>query len=413
MKLLLFILSCLAIQSFAQQQSEDAYTRYELLEPSPQSFRIIYEVSATTSGSTFYFNTLRKGSDHKVDAVTDLASGQPLVWEIVNGDNAKKSGLTEAQPDVDYLKIKLAHPVPEGGEYRLKIDKTYKDEKSYFSQGDKIIFDRSLGIKRNAIVLPLGYELLKCNYPSQVVQESDGRIKISLINISPVEVPLHVEARKLPASAKLAVINVKPASSSIGQGRDKSKARLDFSFPERAYQSREIVYFLQQPETHSFRLYHDYTETKEGTDRYINIVRAGSKASNPSAKNLDTGKPLKVETLKGNEITNRKLEIGEPVTPETEIVAIWYDAVQKNKSTRIRIEETYTDANRYLLYKEELVFDRSFGRAYNIVLLPQGWFLTSNLIPAVIDYTEEGLISLNYVNNQPDEMDVHIKARKR
>jgi len=74
MKILLLFISCLSIQSFAQQQSEDVYTRYELLDPSTQSFRIIYEVSAVTAGSTFYYNTLRKGSDHKVDAVVDLAS---------------------------------------------------------------------------------------------------------------------------------------------------------------------------------------------------------------------------------------------------------------------------------------------------------------------------------------------------
>ena len=133
MKFILLLIPCLSIQSFAQQQSDDAYTRYELLDPSTQSFRIIYEVSAVTAGSTFYFNTLRKGSDHKVEAVIDLTSGQNLPWEIVNGESAKKSGLAEAETDVDYLKIKLANPVPAGGEYRLKIDKTYKDEKSYFS----------------------------------------------------------------------------------------------------------------------------------------------------------------------------------------------------------------------------------------------------------------------------------------
>jgi len=30
---------------------------------------------------------------------------------------------------------------------------------------------------------------------------------------------------------------------------------------ERAHHDREIVYFLQQPETHAFRLYQDYTES--------------------------------------------------------------------------------------------------------------------------------------------------------
>jgi len=413
MKLLIAILSCITLYGFAQQQSDDSYTRYELLDPSTQSFRIIYEVSAVTAGSNFYYNTLRKGSDHKVDAVIDLATGQTLSWEIINGADAKKSGLNEAQPDVDYLKIKLAHPVPEGGEYRLKIDKTYKDIKSYFTQGDKIVFDRPLGIKRNSIVLPLGYELTKCNYPSQIAMEANGKFKISFINAGSAEVPLHFEAKKLSSTANLKVTNTKPSPTSIGQGRDKSKARLDFTFSERAYQNREIVYFLQQPETHAFRLYHDYTETREGTDKYINVVRAGSKASNPSAKNLDTGKSLKVETLTGSEIASRKLDIGETVSPETEVVVIWYDAVQKGKSTRLRIEETYTDENRYLLHNDDLIFDRSFGRPYNMVVLPEGWFLTSSYIPAIVDQTEEGLIRLNFIGNSPDEMDVHIKARRR
>jgi hypothetical protein len=401
--------------SYAQGQiSEDAYTRYELLDPATESFRIIYEVSCVTPNVNFYFNTLRKGSEHKVDEVIDLASGKKLGWTIVNGTEAKKSGLSDAEADVDYLQVKLAKPVPVGGEYRLRIDKTYKDAKSYYSEGDKIVFNRSLGIKRNSIVLPLGYELIKCNYPSQVSMEDNGRIKISFINIGPSEVPLVVEGKKLSSTSKLTVTKTTAAKEiPPGQGRDKSKARLDFTFAERAYQNREIVYFLQQPETHAFRLYHDYTETKEGTDRYINVVRAGSKASNPSAKNLDTGKPLKVETLKGNEISQRQLDIGEPVTEETEIVVIWYDAVQKGQSVRLRIEETYTDANRYLIYNDELIFDRSFGRPYNTVVLPEGWFLTSNLIPATIDKTEDGLIRLNYVNNNPDEIDVYIKARKR
>jgi hypothetical protein len=416
MKIASTLFFCLLfLGSYAQGQiSEDAYTRYELLDPASQSFRIIYEVSCVTPNANFYFNTLRKGSEHKVDEVIDLASGKKLEWSIVNGTEAKKSGLSDAEADVDYLRIKLANPVPWGGEYRLRIDKTYKDAKSYYLEEEKVVFNRPLGIKRNSVVLPFGYELIKCNYPSQVSMENDGRIKISFINIGPGELPLIVEGKKLSSTSKLTVIKTAIAKEiPPGQGRDKSKARLDFTFAERAYQNREIVYFLQQPETHSFRLYHDYTETKEGTDRYINVVRAGSKASNPSAKNLDTGKSLKVETLKGSEIAQRKLDIGETVSDDTEVVAIWYDAVQKGQSVRLRIEETYTDANRYLFHNDELVFDRSFGRPYNMVVLPEGWFLTSNAIPATVWTGEDGLIRLNYVNNNPDEIDVHIRARKK
>jgi hypothetical protein len=61
---------------------------------------------------------------------------------------------------------------------------------------------------------------------------------------------------------------------------------------ERAHQDREIVYFLQQPETHAFRLYHDYTESRPGVDKYFNVVRAGSQVSDPSAYVLDTGEKL-------------------------------------------------------------------------------------------------------------------------
>jgi hypothetical protein len=412
MKYLLLCVACLSIVK-ARGQSEDAYTRYELLDPSSQSFRILFEVTSTESGATNYYNTLRKGSIHQVDAVTDLATGQPLKWQIVNGADAKKAGLADASVDVDYLQVKLARPVPSGGEYRLKIDKTYKDEKSYYSTADGIVFERSLGVKRNAIVLPLGYELVKCNYPSQIAQEDDGRIRISFINNGPAEVPLRMEGRKLNSMSSTTPVVRKPEPAGRGEGRDKSKARLGFTFSERAYQTREIVYFLQQPETHAFRLYHDYTETRVGMDRYVNVVRPGSKASNPSAMNLDTGLALKVETLKGIDITQRKLDIGEAVTPDTEVVVIWYDPIKKGESMRLRIEETYTDANRYLLDGSELVFDRSFGRPYNMVVLPQGWFLTSSVIPATISLSAEGLIQVNYINPSPDEIDVLIKAKKR
>ncbi len=413
MKNNLFFIGILLCAQCLAQPTDDSYTRYELLEPSTQSFRILYEVTATAPGSEYYYNTLRKGSEHKVDGVLDLMTGKKLEWTIITGADAKKSGYPEAETDVDYLKIKLARPILSGNEYRLKIDKTYKDAKSYFTQSDRIIFDRSLGIKRNAVVLPKGYELIKCNFPCQVMMEADGRLKISFINAGPAEVPLHLEGRKLAATVDLGVIPVKTQPSAMGQGRDKSKARAEFSFPERANQTREIVYFLQQPETHAFRLYHDYTETREGMDRYLNVVRPGSKASNPSAKILDTGKELKVETLKGDAITRKSLDIGEPITPETEVVVIWFDPVQNGQSVRLRIEETYTDPSRYILYNTELVFDRSFGRPFNTVILPGGWFLTANAVPATIDLTAEGMISLYYVDDAPEEIDVLIRGRKR
>ncbi len=411
MKKLLVLVLALCILP-ASAQTDDEYTRYELLSPFTNSFRILYEVSATTPGATLYHNALRKGSEHLVDRVTDLTTGKLLTWKIVRSDEAKTNGLASASNDTDYLQVNLAHPVPTNAEYRLLIDKSYKDAQSYYSDGDRIIFIRSLGVKRNSIVLPKDYELISCNYPSQVMMEADGRIKLSFINHGPADVPLHIEGRKLSQSA-YPPLKVAEPKVITAPGRDKSKARIGFSFPERAYQTREIVYFLQQPETHSFRLYHDYTETTEGVNKYVNVVRAGSKASNPSAINLDTGKPLKVETLVGQAIKDKKIDIGSDYSPTAEAVVIWFDAVKKGATTRIRIEETYTDPNRYVKSNNELIWDRSFGRVHNTIVLPEGWWLTANAVPATVYLNDQGLVSLYYLNDGPEDIDVYVKAMKK
>jgi len=46
----------------AQQTESDEYTRYELLGPETASFKIFYEVTATTPGAKAYFNPIRKGA---------------------------------------------------------------------------------------------------------------------------------------------------------------------------------------------------------------------------------------------------------------------------------------------------------------------------------------------------------------
>ena len=192
-------------------------------------------------------------------------------------------------------------------------------------------------------------------------------------------------------------------------GQEKVDPRL----LERAHQDRDIVYFLQPPETHSFDLYHDYTESRPGVDKYLNVVRKGSRASKPSARILDTGETLQAETLRGKQITRSGLEIGEPVTADSEVVVIRFPAVQKGRSIRLRISETYTDEKSYRLEGDELVFDRSFGRPHNAVLLPPGWFLTACVIPATVSQAPDGRIRLDFVNPRPDEIAVLIKARKR
>ena len=355
----LFLVLSIAPLGHAQQTQTNSYTRYELLAPESNSFRIFYYVSATQSGATYYFNTLRRGSEHVVNNVYDRMSGKELQWEIIDGAAARKNGLVNASLDTDYLMVHLARAVPLAGEARILIDKTYRDPKSYYTEGSNIVFERSLGIKRNSVVLPKGYELIGCNYPSQVDLLNGDKLKVSYMNRSAQAISYKLLARMLPDLAEIPSDNGYlpwPEYKSVPSGRDKSHARINYKLSERSFQNRDIVYFLQQPETSSFRLYHDYTETRVGIDKYINIVRTGSKATNPSAYILDTGEKLKVETLKGTEIAQSGIDIGREVDSDTEVVIIWFDPVQEGQSIRLRIEETYTDPKRYLLHKNQLIW---------------------------------------------------------
>ena len=76
---------------------------------------------------------------------------------------------------------------------------------------------------------------------------------------------------------------------------------------ERAYQDREILYELQAPESHAFRITHDYTVRKESEQYYFNIVRAGSHVTDPESIDLDSGEKLKWEIISGKEARERKL----------------------------------------------------------------------------------------------------------
>lgn len=214
--------------------------------------------------------------------------------------------------------------------------------------------------------------------------------------------------RALATTTFLAMTVLVPAALGA-QGSKALAARL----AERATQTRDIAYFLQQPETHSFDLHHDYTETREGADKYVNVVRAGSRVSKPSAFILDTGEPLPTRFLRGDEVTRAKLDIGEPVTPATEVVVIPFPPVKQGESLRLRISETYTDSVRYRLEGDELIWDRGFGRPTNSVILPAGWYLTQSAIPAIISLTPDGRVRLDFVNPRLDEIQVLIVAKRR
>ena len=387
------LLACAA--SHAQTRT-DEYTRYELQPPGTSAVKVTYEASAITEGARTFTNDIAPTARVSDIVVHDMMTGQPLKFVA----SARSIAVT------------LARPVPQRGQGRVRIEKTVIDAKAYTRVGDAGTFTVPLGAGRHDLVLPSGYELTACNIPVRVLAEDDGRTKLDLMNVAPGNVILVVKIRAGALTGDAA--KPKPLTNNRSWETPPTQGPTERQrLAGRAHLDRDIVYFLQEPSTNAFFLYHDYTESRPGVDKYVNVVRTGSRSSNPSALILDTGEELKHETLKGAEITAKQIDIGEPVTAETEIVVSYFAPVKPGQSIRLRLSETYTAPQSYRLDGNDLVFERSLGRTRNSVVLPAGWYLTASSIPAVVGETQDGRIRLDFVNNRPDSLDVYIKGRKR
>jgi hypothetical protein len=394
------------------QAEADEYTSYELLAPGTASFRIRYEVTATTAGARYFYNPIRKGSIASDESVRDAMLGTPLHFAVVSGAVARKDPLMpDADPATEYIRVTLARPVPERGQARLLILKTYKDPKSYYLDGKTLVFDRPLGVPRNQVVLPPGYEVVGLSVPSQIRTEPDGRIAVSFLHAGAGVAPLVIravgDAPTGPAARPTPPTSERSWESPFRGGTERER------LAERAHQDRDIVYFLQQPETHAFSLYHDYTESRPGVNGYANVVRQGSVASHPAAMVLDTGQQLEAREMSGAQLAASGINVGEEVAPQAQVVVIPFAAVKPGQSLRLRISETYTAPVSYRLEGNDLVFDRSLGRPRNAVVLPSGWYCTFSSAPATVSRLPDGRVQLEYWDDRPEPVDVLLKARRR
>ena len=182
----------------------------------------------------------------------------------------------------------------------------------------------------------------------------------------------------------------------------------------RAEQDREISYWLLDPATHQFRISHDFTVTRVGQKYVHSFVRKGS-VVDPSARmfDLDTGAQLKTYTVTGKQ-DNALGYYPNPTDPDSVVVQGDLERpVGEGQSTRVRVEETYTDPVGYTMKDGELVWERTLGRPLNRVILPAGWILTSVNTPAIITLDEEGRVALRFTNTHNGDLAIVIKAKRR
>ncbi len=181
----------------------------------------------------------------------------------------------------------------------------------------------------------------------------------------------------------------------------------------RAEQDREIRYWLLDPQTHQFRISHDFNVTRAGQKYVHSFVRKGSVVTQSQIFDLDTGEQLKTYNVTGKE-TNA-LGYYPTRAPDDEVVvqAELPHAIGAGQSVRVRVIETYTDPVGYKVDNDELVWDRTLGRPRNEVTLPAGWMLSQVNVPAIITLDAEGRINCRFTNPRNDEIHVVLKARRR
>jgi len=181
----------------------------------------------------------------------------------------------------------------------------------------------------------------------------------------------------------------------------------------RAEQDREIHYWLLEPDSHQFRISHDFTVSKVGQKYVHSFVRKGSVVTKSIVIDLNTGKELETYNVTGKSV-NALGYYPTPTDPDSVVVQGNLDhALAAGESVRVRVIETYTDPVGYQIHDGELVWDRTLGRPFNDVALPAGWMLTSVSVPAIVSLDAEGRVLCRFTNPRVDEIHVILRARQR
>lgn len=103
----------------AQSPTADVYARYELLETPDAGIRTTMDVSATEAGATTFVQPIPAGSAVTAVSAIDRMTGRALTVEVA----------------ARQMTVRLARPVPKGGETRLRIIATERNARTYFSPG--------------------------------------------------------------------------------------------------------------------------------------------------------------------------------------------------------------------------------------------------------------------------------------
>jgi hypothetical protein len=110
---------------------------------------------------------------------------------------ASQINVGEAVPPTARVVVIPFAPLQAGQTLRLRIAETYTAPVSYRLDGEDLVFDRSLGRPRNAVVLPSGWYCTFSAAPATVTQLPDNRVRLDYWDDRPEAVDVLLKARRL------------------------------------------------------------------------------------------------------------------------------------------------------------------------------------------------------------------------
>jgi hypothetical protein len=114
---------------------------------------------------------------------------------------ASKINTGETPPTAARVVVIPFTAVRAGQTLRLRIAETYTAPVSYRLDADELVFDRSLGRPRNAVVLPSGWYVSESAAPATVTQLPDNRIRLDYWDDRPEAVDVLLKAKRRPAGS--------------------------------------------------------------------------------------------------------------------------------------------------------------------------------------------------------------------
>lgn len=347
----------------------DAYTEYDLLDDAnSNSFRIVFMPVETRPGATHLINETRHGSDGGGIEVYDPRTGNPLKFEYLPGTEMMGRKIPGSfSPEDHYIWVELPHPVPRGGEGRVLIYKTYKDARTYYPEGDGIVWTRPLSAQRFGIILPRAYSLVSSNIAAQIMTTSDGRLKLSLANPSGGGSPITIRASKTTATFA---------------GHEEA---------DKAADDTKTLYDLDAPDSHLFKIEQTYSERHKGKAVKLPMAEYAKGIANLTVTDLDTAETLPVE--------NGTVKLPLPIEND-------------RQSAHLKVGGSVRDSS-YRLDRDELVFEGTLHGLRNTILLPAGWELSAVSQPANAgNYRGRSFVALVNIEGK-DSSGLVIRARHK